>query len=321
MRGRGRVAAAAVAVFAAAACRGEEGRVLRVEETVRLTSDSASTLAIDPRGRWWLGVPGGVEVRDSAGPQARIRLGGPSAPRVLGWMGERAYLRSGDRVGVAEGGADSAVAVRDGFGTSRLVLDARERALYQGAGSGAVLEHDPATLEPLSGWPALAAPTTALAASPHGDRLYLAVASGVEGEEGEEGERLLIRDLQTGRVLAEVPLEDRLEALTADERGVLYGLVREGRRVTVVALRPVTDRLEPVWRRRLSGRAGEGEVWLVESGGRIAVAVPPPAPGVRLLDARDGALLGRAGGEALDFAFDPAGALWVLYRGVVRRVR
>jgi hypothetical protein len=205
--------------------------------------------------------------------------------------------------------------MREGFGTSRLVLDARGRAMYQGAGSGAVLEHDPATLEPLSGWPALAARTTALAASPEGDRLYQAVTS------EEDGERLLIRDLQTGRVLAEVPLEGVLEAMAADGRGMLYGLLREGRRLTVVALRPAADGLEPVWRRRLSGRAGEGEVRLVESAGRIAVVVPPPAPRVRLLDARDGALLGRAGGEPLDFAFDSGGALWGLYRGVVRRLR
>ena len=315
MRIRGWVAAAALTVLAAVGCGGEEGRVLRVEAAVPLESDSASTLAIDPRGRWWLGVPGGVEVRDTAGRPSRIRFGGTTAPRVLGWMGEQAYLRSGDLVGVAAGEGDSVLTVREGFGTSRLVLDARGRALYQGAGSGAVLEHDPATLEPLSGWPALAARTTALGASPEGDRLYQAVTS------EEDGERLLIRDLQTGRVLAEVPLEGVLEAMAADDLGLLYGLLREGRRVTVVALRPVADRLEPVWRRRLSGRAGEGEVRLVESAGRIAVVVPPPAPRVRLLDARDGALLGRAGGEPLDFAFDSAGGLWGLYRGALRRLR
>lgn len=315
MRSWAGLAAAAMTMLAAVGCGGEAGRVLRVEEAVPLESDSASTLAIDPRGRWWLGVPGGVEVRDTAGRPSRIRFGGTTAPRVLGWMGEQAYLRSGDLVGVAAGGVDSVLAVREGFGTSRLVLDARGRALYQGAGSGAVLEHDPATLEPLSGWPARAARTTALTASPEGDRLYQAVAS------EEEGERLLIRDLQTGRVLGEVALEGRMEAMAADDRGVLYGLEREGRRVTVVALRPTADRLEPVWRRRLSGRAGEGEARLAESAGRIAVAVPPPAPGLRLLDARDGALLGRAGGEPLDFAFGPDGALWVLYRGAARRLR
>jgi hypothetical protein len=206
--------------------------VLRSVQEVRLEGDSAVTLAVDGEGRWWLGQPGALLVRDSAGRIERISLPGSDAPRVVGWVDSRAYLRVGDAVVMVEEGADSVVAERPGFGRAPVLIDEQGEVLFQGAGSGAVLEHDAKSLEALAGWASLGQPTTALAESPEGDRLYQALGA------GEEGDRLLVRDRQTGRILGEQPLEAPLMALAADRTGTLFGLIRSGRRVTVVALRP-----------------------------------------------------------------------------------
>jgi hypothetical protein len=65
----------------------------------------------------------------------------------------------------------------------------------------------------------------------------------------------------------------------------------------------------------------EGELRLLVREGRVVVGTPPPAPGVRVLDANDGEVVGRAVGRPLDFDLAPDGALWALYPGVLRRLR
>ena len=104
--------------IALAACRAGEEPQLRVVETVSLDLPGAATLAIDSAGDWWLGRPGRLAVRDSAGAVTQLSTPGRIPARVLGWSGERVHLRWGDSVAVFDAVGDSLLALREGFGSS-----------------------------------------------------------------------------------------------------------------------------------------------------------------------------------------------------------
>jgi hypothetical protein len=269
---------------------------------------------VDPAGVHWLGVPGGLLLRDPAGSWREVRWEGEGVPRVLGWIGGSAYVRAGDVLQVLEAGRDSVAARREGFGSSPLLLDVRGRAVLQAAGSGAVLGHDPTTLEPVWAWAALGSPSGAVAASPQGDRVYHALA------DDEEGARILTRDLQTGRVLASMPIAAPVAVLATDSTGMLFALAREGRRAEVLALRPDGGELTVVWRRVLRAAEEAARVRLAVGDGRVAVWGLGPRVGLRLLEGRDGSVLGRSRTDPLDAAFGEDGSLWTLYPGELRRL-
>lgn len=296
-----------------AACGAEEGRPLRVERAVPVADPAAATVAVGPGGHYWIGAPGVMRVGAAEGPPAEIRVPGTTPPRVQGWINGTAYVRTGDTLSVVTVGADSAGFSRGGFGDAPVIADVRGRALLQGARSGAVLAHDPDSLAPVWAWPALGRRTTALAASPQGDRLHQAVASA-----GGDA-TIVIRDLQTGRELSAVELPAPLERLVADANGTLYGVARD-RRATIVALRPRQGDLELVWRRPLRIAEEAAQVRLAVAGDRVAVWGLGPRIGLRLLSAKTGEILGRTRTDPLDVSFAPDGSLWALYPGELRRL-
>ena len=295
------------------ACGRMEGRVLQVVERVQLGSDSSSTVAVDSVGRHWLGSTGALQVRDSAGDGASVPAPGAEAPRVLGWIGRQAYLRVADEVAVVELGADSALARRGGFGVNPVSLDVRGRVVLEAAASGAVIGYDPGTLEPLWAWPALAQRSTALAVSPEGDRVYQALGT------GEQAHRVLIRDLQSGRVLSSASFPAPFRALVTDDDGVLYGIVSDRRGAAVLALRPRAHDLELVWRVRLPASEDEAEMRIDVRASRVLVW--GSGVGLRLIDASDGTIIGRTRTDPLDATLDPGGELWALFSGELQRLR
>lgn len=296
------------------ACAGEDVRLFRTAERVSLRLPAVRTMAIDSAGRFWLGSPGGISIRDSTGTPRRIGVPVDAAPRVIGWSAAGAYLREGDSLYLLSAVGDTVTARRGGFRLNPLALDVRGRAIYQGARSGAVVAHDPVSLEPIWAWASLDAATTAIALSPEGDRLYQALGA------DEEGPRVLTRDLQTGRVLGSTEIRDPLRELVVAPSGVLYGLAHDGRRAIVLALQPQGHELAPRWRLGLPASEGSGEMSIAVAGGRILVQGLGPEAGTRVLSAESGARVGRTRGQPLDAAFSPGGGLWALYPGELRRL-
>lgn len=296
------------------ACAREDGRLLRAAERISLGIPAAETMTIDSTGRFWIGAPGEIWIRDSTATPRRIPAPGEGAPRVVGWSAAGAYLRVGDSLFLLSAVDDTVTARRGDFGRNPLAFDVRGRAIYQGARSGAVLAHDPVSLEPIWAWASLDAPTTAIALSPEGDRLYQALGA------DEDGARVLTRDLQTGRVLGRTELRHPLRELAVARSGVLYGLAVDGRRAIVLALQPQGHELTPRWRLGLPASEGYGEVTIAVAGGRILVQGLGSEAGMRVLSGESGARLGRTRGPPLDAAFGPDGALWTLYPGELRRL-
>ena len=198
--------------------------------------------------------------------------------------------------------------------TVPMLLDVRGRAVLQGARSGAVLAHDTGSLEPLWAWAALGSPTTGLAESPLGDRIYQAI-----GGEGAPA-RIIVRDLQTGRELASTTAAAPLEQLVAGEEGELYGIAREGRRVVVVALDSREGELAVRWRRTLSSAEEVSEVRLVPAERGVVVQGLGPRIGLRWLSAQDGRVLGRTRTDPLDVWYRDGEGLWALFPGELRRL-
>lgn len=294
-------------------CGADEGRPLRVVSTVPVTDPASATLSLGPDGHHWVGAPGVLRMRSAQSPLVELPMPGDAPPRVQGWIDGAAYVRTGDTLSVVPRGADSAAYSRGGFGDAPVIADVRGRMLLQGAGSGAILAHHPDSLAPVWAWPALGRRTTALAASPEGDRLHQAVAS--EGGDA----TILTRDLQTGRQLSAVELPAPLDALAVDPAGTLYGMAREGR-ATVVALRPRQGDLQLLWRRTLPMADEAGQARLAVAAGRVAVWGLGGRVGLRLLDARTGEILARTSTDPTDAAFGPDGSLWALYPGEIRRL-
>lgn len=305
----------AVAAVVAAGCgRGDES--LPVERAVRLRSAAFSTLAIDSAGRFWLGEPGALTVTDSSGASRRVETGGVDAPRLLGWIDGTAVAVVGDTM-VAIGPDSGAVARYGSVGRSTLLLHVASRRLFQADSSGAVLTLEPSTLAPVGGWAARGLPSTALAASPEGDRIYHALGS------EDAAPRLLFRDMQTGRVLGTASFSAPVRALASAESGTLYGVVAEGGRGSVMAMRPRLGELEVLWRTPLGGlrTSGESELRVEVGRGRVAVVSTGDENGLRMLEAEAGAVIGSAAPGVLDGAFGPGGELFLLYPGEVRVVR
>lgn len=299
-------------LIVAASC-GRDERVLSIGAIHSLPDSTAATLAIDASGRFWLGSPEAVRLFGPESTRMVVQHAWESSPQVMGRRGEQIYLRVGDTVFV-HGAADNLIA-RGSFGANPVVVDARGRALLQGASSGAVLAHHPDSLAPIWGWAARATPSTALAVSPEGDRVYHAVI----GEPGGDAQ-LLVRDLQTGRVLHVMTAAAPLRQLQVDARGWLYALEGEPGRRAAVALQPGGGEVRVVWRRAIPGDSDGATLGLAVGDARVAVWGGEGEEGVLLLSAEDGSVLGRAMPAPLDGAFDPDGSFWVLRPGVLHRL-
>lgn len=293
------------------ACRPEQPPALTEAEVRPIPRMDAATLALDDSGRVWLGERGRMVVAVGTRADAVHRTPAGEPPRVIARFGTHVHLVVGDSVLVVP--RPDSLGIRGNIRRAVFAGDPRGHFLLQGAHSGAVLSHDAATLEPLWGWGAIAAATAGLALSPIGDRVYQAV----EGEE--DGPRLLVRDLQTGRTLSSHPLSGPLSSLVAGPGGRLYGVEREGGRMAVVALAHGEDGVTEVWRHRVD--AEEDATTLVAlAGSRVVLWGEGVRWGLLTLDAGTGEVLRRAREVPIDAAVDPAGGIWALYPGELRRL-
>ena len=292
-----------------AGCGESQPPAMREVEVRPLPVLDATTLALDDSGRVWLGEDGRMVVVVGAVVDAVHPTPSGDPPRMVEQLEGRVYLEAGDSVLVVP--RPDTLGIRGDMGRAVLAGDPRGRFLLQGAYSGAVLAHDVDTLEPLWGWGAIGAATTGLALSRIGDRVYQAVT------DDEEGSRLLIRDLQTGRTLEEFALSGPMSALVVAPSGRLYGV--EGERMDVVSFDPGPGGVVEVWRQRVAAEEG-AEAHMAVAGGRIVVWGGGVRWGLLMLDAETGEVVRRAGEAPIDAAVDPAGAIWALYPGELRRL-
>jgi hypothetical protein len=288
---------------------------LPIETVVPLPPEAAGavTLAVALDGALWLGAPGAVAVLREAAPAVRLPISGSAAPRLLGVAGGRALLATADSLFLLDAGTGALLGSTAALGPA--LLDVRGRWVFMGARSGAVMIHETDSLRTISAWPSLDRAATAIAASPEGDRIYLALAEA-------EGGTILTRDLQTGRTLRTDAFAAPIRGLAVDVEGRLLALLAEGETAEALLLRPWGPRLELLWRDRGRGDPALAAVRLDPAGARSALILPGAnGNGLRALDAETGRLIGSLEEPPLDAAFDSAGRLLLLYPGELRIVR
>jgi hypothetical protein len=294
----------AAVLFLAAACRGG-GEDLRAERRVQLpdTVAAGATLALDSLGRAWVGEPGRLTVYDTAGrPAARLEAGGATVPRVLWWMGGLVYVRAERNVSAI----DPATRERAGTRTvDPVARDPRGRWLYTAGRRGGVLGLTPGSMATRWGWPDPGSRASAIAASPLGDRVYVALAG--NDDNGVEPS-IEVRDALTGRVLSTAEISGPVRVLESGPDNTLYALTEDA----VTALRHGPDGLATLW---TTGVEGE-ELRVSPAGSRVAVL--ERGRGLRVLDAATGRVVGRTDEAPRDAAYDVAGRLWLLHPREIR---
>ncbi|HEY0151672.1 MAG TPA: hypothetical protein VGB92_06735 [Longimicrobium sp.] len=303
------------AALALAACR-EEGGELPILKRIPLPEpvSATATLATDDAGRVWVGDAGRLTVLDTLGHVA-ARIPVPGAPaRVLRMRGARIYVTRGPRdLAVVDAGTGRILAERRSRRAGPVVIDPMARWAFTTARWGGVLGLD-TLLVTRWGWPEAGSEAGALAISPLGDRVYLAV----NGDD-DRSPAVQVRDAYSGRVLSSWEPPAPIRGLEAAGDGRLYGWDDDG----AFALRHVTGGLAEVWRVSL-GRAGLERIDALRvspSGGRIAVLARGEGGGVRVLDTADGRVVAREGEAPPDAAWDVRGRLLVLMTREVRVVR
>lgn len=303
-----------------AAC-GSAPDTLRTVATLPLPVADLSGLEIDSTGIFWLAAPGAILrlPQDSLTPK-RLPLASPGSPQFVGRTDSAAIFRTASNVLAASLSGDSILAANDGAPSDVAVLDVRDRYLFTTTGPGEVILYRPETLEPIWGWAAVGAPSDALALSPEGDRVYQAVGP----SEYRESAEILVRDLQTGRILRTVEMPEVVRALVAAPSGSLYGTMWDDELggASAFALVWAGGELEVAWRRGFGDIGIEAPATLKLSpvGDSAGILGLNEEAGIHILDVNTGDTVDRLRIEALDFAFDPAGRLYLLFPGELRRV-
>ncbi len=277
--------------------------------------DSSASLAPAPGGRIWVADAGVLALLDTVSGAApvRVELGAPGPARVVGSDTAAVYVVAGGQLLAVRPDSAQVRARRSGVGESGFAPDSRAGGAYVATGNGGVLGVEAGSLQPLWSWPERGPAGTALAVSPLGDRVYHAL--------GGDEPRILTRDAQTGRILAQTPVAGEVGALGAGPDGTLYALMGGGRGAAVAAFRPVPDGLEVRWDRPLR-RLELGDSARLEvspSGGRLALVERREGGALRVLDARTGEVVAGERG-VLDAAWRPDGALLLLTTDAVRVV-
>lgn len=288
--------------------------VLRLE--LPRAVQAPATLHVDSAGRLWIADRAGVDGLDTAGAPLLAEPPELAAAQLLGFSAGRLYVRAGDEL-ITLDEAGRVRARRGGVGAGPMALDPRARHVYWATDAGAVFGLEPRLLRPLWAWPRLGRAVAALAVSPQGDRLYQAL----DPRPGEPP-RLLVRDVQTGRVLQELPLPAPARALAAAPGGALYALLADGDAAQVLALRPGgAEGLQIAWQQAvpLAPAAAPPRLRASPHGERLALAAPGAE--LRLLEAADGTLAARVADAPLDADYAPDGTLYVLFEGEVRGIR
>lgn len=311
--------AALLLAAALAGCRGGGGKPAATARRIPLAApvSRAASAAFDEGARLWVVDRGVLTALDTVrgAPLARIPLGSPGPYRIAGIDTTAVYLRSGTRI-VSVGRRDGRVrARRTGVGEGGFAADPRGGDAYVVIAHGGVLGVSPGSLRPRWSWPERGPTGTAVGVSPLGDRVYLALTG------GEGGDRVLTRDWQTGRILADDEAPGRVRTLRVGGDGTVYALAGEGWGRHLAALRPGPGGLEEAWSRplRAVGVGDSVRVAVSPAGGRLAL-LDTRAGVVRLLDGRTGEVLRGAEGVA-DADFAPDGSLYLLTPREIHVVR
>ena len=318
-RGNGALprALALAAALLLAACR-EEGGTLPTLRRIPLPQPASAraTLATDAAGRVWVGDTGRLTVLDTLGRVVKT-FALPGAPaRVVRMQGARVYVSRGPRdLAILDTATGRVLAQRRAPRSAPSAVDPHGRWSFTVGRWGGVLGLD-TVLALRWGWPEAGSEAGALAISPLGDRVYLAL----DGSDARDLEPAVqVRDAYSGRVLASWDAPAPVRGLEAAADGRLYGWDEDG----VFALRHAPEGLAEVWRVSL-GRAGLERIDGVRvspSGARVAVLARGEGGGVRVLDTADGRVAAREGEAPPDAAWDVRGRLLVLGTREVRVVR
>jgi ribosomal protein L24E len=272
-----------------------------------------ATLTLDSMRRAWIGRPGSLTAFDSAGHAlATLPVTLRGAPRLL-WLDEnRAYLRTDSSSAVVR--LDSAGAAGIRRSDAPLARDPAGRWVYTATRTGSVLGLDPRTLVPKWGWPDAGSRVSALAVSPLGDRVYVALAGNGKHDVPTSVE---VHDAFSGRTLSTWEAPDVVRALVPAPDGTLYALAG----ADVLALRHGAAGLGVVWSKGFGGIGGPqaDALRVAPGGGRVAVLARGKE--LRVLQAKDGAVVEESKRAPRDAAWDAAGRLWVLGPREIRIVR
>lgn len=296
----------------AGGCRKKD--TLRTLERVPLPlrASPAATLAIDSLGRAWVGDSARLTALDSAGrPVARVPVALRGAPRLLWLDSARLVVRTPGAAGVVDAAGKTAALRRSG---APLARDPRRRWVFTASSTGSVLGLDPRSLAPRWGWPDAGSPVSALAMSPLGDRVYVALSG---SDHNDVPPSVEVRDAFSGRLLSVYRTSAPVRRLEAAPDGTLYGLAGGD----VVALRPGRTGLRQLWSHGFGGigRPEADELRVSPAGDRVAVLARGKE--LRLLSAADGKVLQEGKHSPRDVAWDAAGRLWVLGEREIRIVR
>jgi hypothetical protein len=302
----------AAALLASSACRKTD--TLRTLERVALRDSVAdgATLWVDRAGRVWIGRPGALAAYDSTGRElGRLPVALKGTPEILWTWPGRTYLRTDAAAAVLDSAGKQAGARRSG---APVVADPRGRWVYTASRTGSVMGLAPESLGARWGWPDAGSAVTALAVSPLGDRVYVALA-GSDAHGVAPG--IEIRDALSGRLLSTYRTDAGLKALKVGPDGTLYGVLGG----TVVALRHGPEGLKQIWSRDLGGIGhGNPDALRVSPDGK-RVAVLARGKELHLLAAADGKVLEESKRAPRDAAWDAGGRLWVLGPREIRIVR
>ena len=301
-----RVISIPLVVAGLAAC-GKSGGELAALARVPLPDSVAAgaTLTVDSLRRAWVGEPGRLTVYDSAGRQAaRLEAGGALVPRVLWTMDSTVYVRAGGNVSAIDPATSERAGTRR---ISPVARDPRGRWIYTAGRRGGVLGLLPGSMRTRWGWPDAGAPATAIAVSPLGDRVYVALDA---SERYGTPPTVEVRDAQSGRLLYGWEAPAAVTALEAGPDNTLYALAGG----SVLALRHGSGGLAPLW--NVAAEGDEPRLRVSPTGARVAVV--SEGRGVRLLETGEGKVVGRTDEAPRDAAFDVVGRLWVLYPREIR---
>jgi hypothetical protein len=295
-----------------AGCRKQD--TLRTLDRVPLPDSvsATATLVLDSLGRAWVGDSARLTAFDTAGRAlARVPVELRGAPRLLWLDSGRVVLRVPTAAGVVDSAGKPGAVRRS---AAPLVRDPRRRWVYTATRTGSVLGLDPRTLAPRWGWPDAGSPVSALAVSPLGDRVYVALSG---SDRNDVPPSIEVRDALSGRLLSTWRTGGPARRLEVAPDGTLYGLIGGD----VVALRHGRAGLKPLWSRGFGGigQLEADELRVAPSGARIAVLVR--GKNLRLLSAADGKVLEEGKQSPRDVAWDAAGRLWVLGAREIRIVR
>jgi hypothetical protein len=239
--------AAVTGLLLSGACGAPDRDTMRVFETIELPDSGAWTLHAGHDSIIWVGFPGEILGVDQSGKQlVRHAPGGAGVPIVRGRSDDRLFFRTRDSISSVSPAA--AIMTRPGRSSGDLLVDPLGRFLLGTEENGGIIALDADTLDPVWGWAALGATSTAIAMTRSGHRVYQAVDRSGDAD----SPQLLVRDAQTGRVLRSVRVPIAAASIVVGDADEAYLAGRsETGGTSVVSLVWRGGEMEVAWRRVL----------------------------------------------------------------------